>query len=229
MDQRIVPFWTLLHNFGKNTLHCFSWRFGIYWIAPVIVTVIFVIGGLDWRWMQFVYGIRPLAAVGLVADMLGIIGTEAVPLIGYIVARLLKSRKGQVLALAMGQAAIIATVSTAIIKVFTGRRQAGVYNLQGDTIDYSADFRFGFMRGGFVDGWPSGHMNNAVAFIAVINEICPEKKWVKLAAYIYALIIGVGMTFCDHWWSDIIAGASMGYAIGKTVGRNFKPLLEPSA
>jgi membrane-associated phospholipid phosphatase len=38
--------------------------------------------------------------------------------------------------------------------------------------------------------------------------------------------MGFGKSVSVHWASEVIAGALMGYAIGKTVGKSYRRLLE---
>jgi hypothetical protein len=44
--------------------------------------------------------------------------------------------------------------------------------------------------------------------------------------YTYAAFIGFGVTTHAHWTSEAFARAMIGYAIGKTVGKSFRKLLE---
>jgi membrane-associated phospholipid phosphatase len=76
-----------------------------------------------------------------------------------------------------------------------------------------------------VGGWPSSHTANAFAAAAVITEIYADSLFLKIFLYSYATLIGVGVTLNVHWVSEAIAGALIGYAVGKTVGRDFNRLL----
>jgi membrane-associated phospholipid phosphatase len=40
-----------------------------------------------------------------------------------------------------------------------------------------------------------------------------------MAVYTYATFIGFGVTLYAHWASELIAGALIGYAIGKAVAK----------
>jgi presenilin-like A22 family membrane protease len=68
---------------------------------------------------------------------------------------------------------------------------------------------------------------NAVAAAVTLSEIYHDELWVKVAAYSYAVVLSYGMTFCDHWVSDVLAGWLLGYGIGKTIGASFSPLTSP--
>jgi membrane-associated phospholipid phosphatase len=115
------------------------------------------------------------------------------------------------------------------MKGITGRISPGIIDIadhtrSSETTDYSADFAWGFGKRGFIAGWPSGHTANAFAAAATISEIYPD-TWIKVASYAYALFIGLGVSLCVHWSSEVFAGALIGYTIGKTVGRSFNQLL----
>jgi membrane-associated phospholipid phosphatase len=59
-----------------------------------------------------------------------------------------------------------------------------------------------------------------------LAEMYPKNIGVKIAAYSYATLTGIGMSLFAHWASDTVAGALIGYAIGKSVGKSFKELLD---
>ena len=79
-----------------------------------------------------------------------------------------------------------------------------------------------------MDGWPSGHTACAFSAAAVICELYEDKPLLKVGVYTYAILMGIGVALNAHWASDSIAGALIGYAVGKTVGRSFKQLLGES-
>jgi membrane-associated phospholipid phosphatase len=59
---------------------------------------------------------------------------------------------------------------------------------------------------------------------AALAELYPKNLGVKIAAYSYAALTGIGMTLFTHWASDAVAGALIGYAIGKSVGKSYAEL-----
>jgi membrane-associated phospholipid phosphatase len=85
---------------------------------------------------------------------------------------------------------------------------------------------FNWFNGNFIAGWPSGHTANAFAAAATLSEIYHDALWLKIGAYSYAALIGLGVALDVHWASEALAGALIGYAVGKTVGRSFSRLLE---
>ena len=78
----------------------------------------------------------------------------------------------------------------------------------------------------FLDGWPSGHTANAFAAAATITEIYHENIYLKIGLYTYAAFIGFSAMSSFHWASEVFAGALIGYAIGKTVGKSYRKHLE---
>jgi hypothetical protein len=61
-----------------------------------------------------------------------------------------------------------------------------------------------------------------------LAELYPDNMTVKVCSYAYASFIGLGVSTNIHWFSDVFAGALIGYAIGKTVGSNFRNLMNNS-
>jgi hypothetical protein len=57
-------------------------------------------------------------------------------------------------------------------------------------------------------------------------ELYPNNLALRIGAYSYATFIGFGMSLFAHWASDSIAGALVGYSIGKSVGSSYKKLLD---
>jgi membrane-associated phospholipid phosphatase len=47
----------------------------------------------------------------------------------------------------------------------------------------------------------------------------PHKKWLRYAAVLYALYIGLGVSVSIHWFSDFAAGAIVGAVAGVVVAR----------
>ena len=118
---------------------------------------------------------------------------------------------------AIGQAALIGWFISSCYKAITGRDPLphGVVN------DTSHVFRFGFLRHGIFWGWPSSHTAVAFAMAVTTLMLLSQKSWLRAAAVLYAFYIGVGVSMTIHWFSDFMAGALIGTAIGITVGKSF--------
>lgn len=65
--------------------------------------------------------------------------------------------------------------------------------------------------------FPSGHTVVAFSIATVFASAYKDKPWVGIVSY--ALATGVGLSRIyndDHWSSDVLIGAALGFAIGKT-------------
>ena len=68
-------------------------------------------------------------------------------------------------------------------------------------------------------GWPSGHTSSSFAAASVFDELYGPK--VGIAAYTVASLVALRqLDQCDHWASDIVFGAALGWTIGHTVAGN---------
>ncbi|HNS21084.1 MAG TPA: phosphatase PAP2 family protein [Sedimentisphaerales bacterium] len=66
--------------------------------------------------------------------------------------------------------------------------------------------------------WPSGHTSSSVAVASVLHEFYGLK--VGLPAYAVAGVVAWRMMDDgDHWASDVLFGATLGWVVGHTVGR----------
>jgi membrane-associated phospholipid phosphatase len=68
--------------------------------------------------------------------------------------------------------------------------------------------------------WPSGHAATTFAFAAVIRTALPARAGaLRYGGYLLATAVSVGMLLGDHHWaSDVVSGALLGEAIGRSVG-----------
>jgi membrane-associated phospholipid phosphatase len=125
-------------------------------------------------------------------------------------------------AFAIGQAAFIGWFISSCYKALTGRDPLP----RGIGTDTSWVFRFGLLRHGIFWGWPSSHTAVAFAMALTVLTLSPRNRWLSAAAILYALYIGVGVSMTIHWFSDFVAGALIGTAIGATVGKSsIRPIL----
>jgi membrane-associated phospholipid phosphatase len=66
--------------------------------------------------------------------------------------------------------------------------------------------------------FPSGHTSNSFALAAVAERHYGWK--VGVPAYLAAGLVGASRLHEDkHWLSDVVAGATLGYVVGRTVVR----------
>jgi len=72
---------------------------------------------------------------------------------------------------------------------------------------------------GEVWAWPSGHTSSSFTVASVLHEFYGLK--VGLPAYVVAGAVGYRMMDDgDHWASDVLFGATLGWIVGHTVARN---------
>jgi membrane-associated phospholipid phosphatase len=229
-EKEIMPFFsTLFHQAGPNILHSFTDNYGINFALGAAATYGAVKSGVDWKWNRMAYDHLELAYSGLSAGIIGFVLPVAVPLGLYLYGRGRGEAEPQITGLALGQAGLLAVGITTTFKAFTSRSPPGIldnFRARSDerTDDYSGDFRFGFLRRNPFGGWPSSHTAVAFAMAAVLGELYPERTALVVGSYLYAGYIGLGMSLFGHWLSDVFAGALLGYAIGKSVGRSFTEL-----
>jgi len=75
---------------------------------------------------------------------------------------------------------------------------------------------------GEVWAWPSGHTSSSFTVASVLHEFYGLK--VGLPAYAVAGLVGWRMIDDgDHWASDVVFGATLGWVVGHTVARHQSP------
>ena len=77
--------------------------------------------------------------------------------------------------------------------------------------------------GGPFDGFhytsfPSGHTSVAFAAATVLSAFYKDHKWVGISAFSLTGLVALSRSYDQkHWASDVVAGAALGYAIGRLV------------
>jgi len=70
--------------------------------------------------------------------------------------------------------------------------------------------------------WPSGHTSSSFAAASVLDEFYGQK--VGIPAYTVAALVGYRMADSgDHWASDVVFGATLGWVAGRTIAGKDKP------
>jgi len=198
-----------------------KYKYGLCYLLAGIFTFFIVTSGLDWAWYSFSVNHSWIFNAGFVFVIAGMfVPIILLPLV-YIYGRVRKLVRLQIITLALGQAAILGLAISTFIKIFTGRVPP---EYSAGLINNSAGFRFGFYRGGWFNGWPSSHTTIAFAMAITLIQLYPNNKAVKICSWIFALGIGLGVSANIHWLSDAVAGALIGYALGKNIGQDFKVL-----
>lgn len=133
--------------------------------------------------------------------------------------------------------------SVFVVSMFTAGRIAHGARFRGMTYDMldAAIVNFGYTEllklavgrerpnGQDDKSFPSGHTSNAFALAAVAERHYGWKLGVP--AYLAASLVGASRIQQDkHYLSDVVAGAALGYIVGRTVARvNGRPLDEAPA
>jgi membrane-associated phospholipid phosphatase len=227
-EDSVVPISEVFHNIGWNALHSFTFNYGLNFTGAAAGTYILMETGADWGWRNIAYNNEWVSNLGLPGLHIGYIVPVITPVITYTTGRVIKDEKLQIAGLALAQSLVLTFTIQSSLKMITGRALPGIIT-QFDQIrdprtdDFSREFDWFNLN--FFGGWPSGHTANAFAAAAAVSEIYKDNLPLKIAVYSYASLIGLGVTLNVHWVSEVLAGALIGYAVGKTVGRDFSNLL----
>jgi membrane-associated phospholipid phosphatase len=230
-NSSVVPLSKLFYKIGSNAFHSVTYNYGANYAVAAVGTYAMIESGIDWKWNRMGYNNKWVAYSGTPFGALGYILPVAAPVWLYVHGRRNEDIKLQVTGLALGQAALLGLGVSGTIKAFTGRLAPGImeHHIYPDrymiTDDYSNDWAWGFMRRGVNSGWPSSHTIVAFAMATTLAELYPDNTWLKIGAFAYAGCTGLSVSLFSHWASEVFAGALMGYAIGKSVGRSFNGLL----
>jgi len=126
------------------------------------------------------------------------------------------------------QATALAFVYQSLLKAVTGR-------LPPDSMAYPDDaasrgFQFGFLRGGIHYGWPSGHLMTTTAIFTSLLPLYPNSVALRVGGGVLLAYMLLSVLSHDassmHWFSDVVAGSLMGWAIGRGVGAGFARALD---
>jgi len=126
----------------------------------------------------------------------------------------------------MLQAMGITLVLVTSLKVIAGRSwpSGGLDPNSAGYLDHPEFARrfswFSWNRG---TAWPSGHTAIMVSAATALSTVEYGRSWVGYAAYAAAGGVAAGMWLGDHHYaSDIISGALIGVALGRSVGLAFR-------
>ena len=134
----------------------------------------------------------------------------------YGIGAIAKDSRLKNMSLATLQSFIFAEVASAGIKVLTCRERpigANSQQLTANSQSWLGPFAT-FESTSFV----SGHATRAFALATTVAGFYLEKKWVGIISYSLATATSLGRVISkEHWTSDVIVGAALGYFIGRGV------------
>ena len=208
---------SVARRFFRNTGKSFTGKNALFHIGAIVSTYLLVMSGFDW--FYFTHTQLPLLQIILVpAIVIGGLLPMFLPPILYVLGRLLRKDVLKTTAIALFQAAVTGSFISSFYKAFTGRVQP---DLLQSAVDISHNFQFGFLEHGVFWGWPSSHTTIAFAMAITLIYLFPKNKFILYGALLYAFYIGIGISANIHWFSEFIAGALIGTAIGISVGKSF--------
>ncbi|MDB5209257.1 MAG: phosphatase family protein [Sediminibacterium sp.] len=124
------------------------------------------------------------------------------------------------------QAYITGSAVEGVIKLLSGRQRPDFY--EPGTLQIDPAFRGPFYQGKDSYGnrlnssFPSGHTTVAFAAATVFAMEYKDKRLVPILAYSAATIIGLSRVVENrHWFSDVVAGAALGFLTGRQVVNNY--------
>ncbi|MBS4055871.1 MAG: phosphatase PAP2 family protein [Bacteroidales bacterium] len=141
-------------------------------------------------------------------------GLVAGPLLAglYIYGATQNDSRSRQAALAGAQAFILGAGAAFLLKELTHRPRPDQLNPP------NASRWFGPFKGAGYDAFPSGHSLRAFAVATVISGMYRDRRWVGITAYSLAGFAAFSrLANKRHWTSDVVAGAAIGYAIGRGV------------
>lgn len=133
----------------------------------------------------------------------------------YAISAINKDCRLRNMSLAVLQSFVYAEVATAGIKVLTCRVRP---SLDGQQSTANSQTWLGPFATFESTSFSSGHAMRSFAVAATVAGFYPEKTWVGLVSYSMATICSLGrIASNEHWTSDVVVGAALGYFIGKGV------------
>ena len=212
----------LFYRFIKNIFEIFNKKNLIWHFLAIVSTYIIVISNFDWIYYKF-FTNNQFFYFSFLAATIGGLLPIFLPITILILGKIHKNQKTLNIGFAIGQAVLIGSFVSSFYKFLTGRAHPDFFNISGINISHS--FNLGFFNDVFW-GWPSSHTTIAFAMVFCLWQLFPKNKTLKIVSLIYALYIGIGMTFIAHWFSDFTSGIIFGTLIGTVVGKAFRKRIE---
>jgi membrane-associated phospholipid phosphatase len=231
-ESGIVPLSMVFHNIGWNALHSVTYNYGINFIGAGLGTWAFIGSGLDWKWNRLAYNNEWMPMTGGNANYIGYAVPILTPLTLYLTGLSIKNEKLQITGMALTQSLMLTLLIQTPLRIVTGRTWPGIVDGWDSVLskrsdradDYSGEFNWFNLDA--TGGWPSGHTANAFSAAATIAQIYHDNIPLKVAVYTYASLLGLCMSVYDHWASDVMAGVLIGFAVGTTVGKSYRDLID---
>lgn len=208
----------------QNTSDSFSGRNAYFHLAGAALTPLIIKSGLDAD-VNDEFNNREIYPLRFPGVIVGYVAPFALGVPFFIHGEMKSNHESLRASYAVLHSTIITLTYVSLLKALTGRRNPD--NDSHKSIrEQSEEFNFGFLNNGIDYGWPSGHMAITMALASTMTHYYPDTSWIKWVAYGSSAYMFYVVSSNDkgqmHWFSDAVAGGLMGYAIGSTVGTNFR-------
>jgi membrane-associated phospholipid phosphatase len=215
----------LFTGLWRNTWHSFAgWDLALH-TAGIASTYLIMESDLDYYVHSLFHDNSQLEPGFWPMALIGGIGPVVLPASVWVSGKFKNSSELKTAGWALAQSGMLSLSYVTLLKALTGRPYPDWAHHE-DMRALSREWRFGFLRGGVFWGWPSGHAITTTSLVSTLTHYYPEKWWLKITGYTYVMYTLVGVCVVHkssmHWFSDGVAGTLMGYAIGSTVGKNFR-------
>jgi len=159
----------------RNLIGCFKGWMLIWHVVAIVLTVILVMSGLDWRY--FLATRNPVLRSWMFpAVHIGGLLPLALPLILFAIGIIARNARAISAGWAVGQAELLGSLVSSACKAVTGR----AHPAHSIGVDMSHVFHFGWLRGGVFWGWPSSHATIAFAMAVTVFTLWPKRRWLDL-------------------------------------------------
>jgi len=235
LQSKVSPL-LAFHDIGKNFLNSITWNYGLNFVGAGFGTWALIETGFDWKFRNILYNTvdntRGVPSLGIPMLAAGYLVPVITPVSVYLAGRFRGDAKLQIAGAALLQSLVLTQAFHLPLKMITGRAVPGLISdvffepnhfIDERTDDFSGEFHW--FKADFMDGWPSGHTASAFSAAAVLSEIYKDNTLLKVGVYSYAALTAFSVGISAHWVSDVVAGALIGYAVGKAVGVSFNRLL----
>ena len=219
----------LFGNMGNNVIDSFKGNNIYFHLTGIAATAVLSTQGVDYSAERYFnqhpeYGALAHPVVSAARYIPFVVGGSL-----FAYGKIRKDNESVYASFAVLQASAIELAYNSLLKAITGRRNPDWRHVENmDSL--SRVFRFGFLRGGVYWGWPSGHTAATSVVAAALIGYYPHSTLVKVTGYSLIAYIMFGVTANGrggmHWLSDAVAGALMSYAVGTTVGKYYRSVID---
>lgn len=195
----------------EQPLH-YDWKdWTVFGCVAATTTLAFVYDEEIFNFVDDIFGDSQSKTISKYTDVFGeelfIVPSIAIT---YAISAINKDCRLRNMSLAVLQSFVYAEVASAGLKVLTCRLRPQVSSSSGEWLGPFATFES--------TSFPSGHAMRSFALATTVSGFYPDKKWVGALSYSLAAATSLGRVVGkDHWASDVVVGAALGYFIGRGV------------